>query len=146
MLADEAYAFAALRMPRGNDNSGTARSPAGAVAIPPMVALHCEATRATRCRSIRAYRERWPERRRRRGVAGPAGSAWTGAGASAPGVTGRPPRMKLVAVGDAHEVVIPRNLKVQAPESDFESGWEGVRAAHRVSLAPVLGADYHRDG
>jgi hypothetical protein len=28
-------------------------------------------------------------------------------------------------VGDEHEVAIPRSLKVQAPEPDFESGWEG---------------------
>jgi hypothetical protein len=33
--------------------------------------------------------------------------------------------VKLAAVGDAHEVVIPRDLKVQAPELDFESSWEG---------------------
>jgi hypothetical protein len=33
--------------------------------------------------------------------------------------------VKLVAVGDAHEVAVPRGLKVQAPELDFESGWEG---------------------
>jgi hypothetical protein len=59
---------------------------------------------------------------------------------------GRPPRVKLVAVGDAHEVAIPRGLKVQAPEPDFESSWEGVQAAHGVPLAPVLGADRHRDG
>jgi hypothetical protein len=56
---------------------------------------------------------------------------------------GRSPRVKLDAVGDAREVVVPRSLKVQAPEPDFESGWEGVRAAHGVSLAPVLGADHH---
>jgi hypothetical protein len=54
--------------------------------------------------------------------------------------------MELVAVGDAHEVVVPRSLKVQDPEPDFESGWEGVRAAHGVPLGPVLGADHHRDG
>jgi hypothetical protein len=54
--------------------------------------------------------------------------------------------VKLIAVGDAHEVVVPRGLKVQAPEPDFESGWEGVRAAHGVPLAPVLGADHHQDG
>jgi hypothetical protein len=53
--------------------------------------------------------------------------------------------VKLVVVGDAPEVAVPRGLKVQAPEPDFESGWEGVRAAHGVSLAPVLGADHHRD-
>jgi hypothetical protein len=54
--------------------------------------------------------------------------------------------VKLVAVGDAHEVAVPRGLKVQAPELNFESGWEGVRAAHGVSLAPILGADHRRDG
>jgi hypothetical protein len=54
--------------------------------------------------------------------------------------------VKLVAVGDAHEVAVPRALKVQAPEPNFESGWEGVRAAHGVPLAPVLGANHHRDG
>jgi hypothetical protein len=59
---------------------------------------------------------------------------------------GRPPWVKLVAVGDAHELVVPHGLKVQAPEPDFESGWEWVRAAHGVSLAPVLSADHHRDG
>jgi hypothetical protein len=58
---------------------------------------------------------------------------------------GRPPRVELSAVGDAHEVVVPRSLKVQAPEPDFESGWEGVRAAHGVPLGPVLGADHRRD-
>jgi hypothetical protein len=36
--------------------------------------------------------------------------------------------------------------KIQAPEPDFESDWDGVRAAHGVPLAPVLGADHHRDG
>jgi hypothetical protein len=54
--------------------------------------------------------------------------------------------VKLVVVGDAHGVAVPRGLEVQAPEPDFESGWEGVRAAHGVPLAPVLGADHHRDG
>jgi hypothetical protein len=33
--------------------------------------------------------------------------------------------VELVEVGDAHEVVVPRGLKVQAPEPDFESNWEG---------------------
>jgi hypothetical protein len=54
--------------------------------------------------------------------------------------------VELVAVGDAHEVAIPRGLKIQAPELDFESGWEGIRAAHGVPLVPVLGVDRHRDG
>jgi hypothetical protein len=38
---------------------------------------------------------------------------------------GQPPRVKLVAVADTHEVAVPRGLKVQASEPDFESGWEG---------------------
>jgi hypothetical protein len=33
--------------------------------------------------------------------------------------------VKLVTVGDAHEVAVPRGLKGQAPEPDFESDWEG---------------------
>jgi hypothetical protein len=42
--------------------------------------------------------------------------------------------MKHVAVGNAHEIVVSRGLEVQAPESDFESGWEGIRATHGVPL------------
>jgi hypothetical protein len=59
---------------------------------------------------------------------------------------GCPPCAKLVAVGNAHEVAVPRGLKVKAPEPDFESGWEGVRAAHGIPLAAVLGANHHREG
>jgi hypothetical protein len=33
--------------------------------------------------------------------------------------------VELVVVGDTHEVVVPCGLKVQAPEPDFEPGWEG---------------------
>jgi hypothetical protein len=77
-------------------------------------------------------------RGRRRGI-----SSGRGGNRSWPG---RRPRVKLVTVDDAHEVVVPRGLKVQAPKPDFESGWEGVRATHGVSLAPLLGADHHRDG
>jgi hypothetical protein len=53
--------------------------------------------------------------------------------------------MKLSTVGEAHEVAFPRGLKVQAPELDLESGWEGVRATRGIPLAHVLGADHHRD-
>jgi hypothetical protein len=53
--------------------------------------------------------------------------------------------MKLVAVGEAHEIVVPCSLKVQAPEPDFESDWEGVGAAHGVPLGRDLGTDHHRD-
>jgi hypothetical protein len=52
----------------------------------------CEATRAARRRSIRAWRKRWPERRRCRGAEGPAASTWAGTGASAAGVVGTGPR------------------------------------------------------
>jgi hypothetical protein len=54
--------------------------------------------------------------------------------------------MKLVTVGDALEVDIPSGLKAQAPEPDFKSGGEGVRAAHGVPLGPALDVDHHRDG
>jgi hypothetical protein len=39
--------------------------------------------------------------------------------------------MKLLTVGEAHQVAIPRSLEIQAPEPDFEPGGEGVRAAHK---------------
>jgi hypothetical protein len=52
--------------------------------------------------------------------------------------------MELGAIGDAHEVVVPRGLEVPTPETDLESGREGVRAPHGVPLAPVLSADHHR--
>jgi hypothetical protein len=63
-----------LRIPWGNRGSGTARSSVGAAAVSLAGASRCEATRAARRRSIRAWRERWPERRRHRGAEGPAAS------------------------------------------------------------------------
>jgi hypothetical protein len=68
------------------------------------------ASRCWRARSVRVGG--------RRGV-----SNGCGRGRSWPG---RPPRTEFVAVGDAHEVAVPRGLKVQAPEPDFEPGEEGV--------------------
>jgi hypothetical protein len=62
-----------------------------------------------------------------------------------PGGSGLAPRTELFTVSEAHQVVIPRGLKVQAPEPDFESGGEGVRAAHGVTLTAVLGANHHRE-
>jgi hypothetical protein len=59
---------------------------------------------------------------------------------------GMPPRTEFVTVGEAHEVAVPHSLEVQAPEPDFESGWEGVRAAYGIPLAVVLGANHHREG
>jgi hypothetical protein len=56
-LADEACAIAAPRKPRRNRGPETTRSPIGAVAVMPVIASHCEAMRAARCRSIRACRE-----------------------------------------------------------------------------------------
>jgi hypothetical protein len=53
------------------------------------------------------------------------------------------PRAEFLTVGEAHQVAIPRGLKVQAPEPDFESGGDGVRAAHGVTLTAVLGANRH---
>jgi hypothetical protein len=42
--------------------------------------------------------------------------------------------MKLVTVGEAHEIAVSRGLEVQAPKPDFESSWEGIRATQGVSL------------
>jgi hypothetical protein len=46
VLVDEAYAIAALRLPWGNRGSGTARSPAGTVAVSLAGTSHCEVTHA----------------------------------------------------------------------------------------------------
>jgi hypothetical protein len=61
------------------------------------------------------------------------------------GGSGLAPRAELLTVSEAHEVAIPRGLKVQAPEPDFEPGGEGVRAAHGVTLTAVLYANHHRE-
>jgi hypothetical protein len=37
----------------------------------------------------------------------------------------RSPRVELGAVGDAHQVAVPRGLEVQTPKPDLESGQEG---------------------
>jgi hypothetical protein len=58
---------------------------------------------------------------------------------------GLAPRTELLTVGEAHEVVVPHSLKVQAPEPDFESSRKGVRAAHGVALTTTLGANHHRE-
>jgi hypothetical protein len=47
-------------------------------------------------------------------------------------------RMEFLTVGEAHQVV-------QAPEPDFESGREGVRAAHGVALTAVLSANHYQE-
>jgi hypothetical protein len=53
------------------------------------------------------------------------------------------PRTEFLTVSEAHQVAVPRGLKVQAPELEFDSGGEGVRAAHGVMLTAVLGANKH---
>jgi hypothetical protein len=65
------------------------------------------------------------------------GGDWGG-----PGLT---PRAEFLTVSEAHQVAVPRGLKVQAPEPNFESGREGVRAAHGVTLTAVLSANHHRE-
>jgi hypothetical protein len=54
VLADEAYAVAALRILWGNHGLGTTRSPTGATAVSLAGASRCEATRAARRHPIRA--------------------------------------------------------------------------------------------
>jgi hypothetical protein len=93
----------------GKRGPETERSPAEVAVVVLTGAPCCEATRSVCRRSDRAWRERWPERRRRRGADGPAASVLAGFGVAA---------------------TVPRRLKIQAPEPDFEPGGEGVRAAH----------------
>jgi hypothetical protein len=90
-------------------------------------------------------------RRRSRGADGPAASVLAGVGAvatraAATGVeTGLAPHAEFLTVSEAHQVAVPRGLKVQAHEPDFESGRDGVRAAHGVTLTAVFGANHHRE-
>jgi hypothetical protein len=56
VLADEACAIAAPRKPRGYYDPETARFPVGVVAVTPVIASHCEATRAACRHSVRACR------------------------------------------------------------------------------------------
>jgi hypothetical protein len=152
VLEEATYVVVAPRRPMGNRGSETERSPVGAAAVSPVVASRSKATRAACRRSVHAYHERWLERRWRHGAEGPAASTWTDARARAAGAAGvrvapgLPPRTKFVVVGEAHEVAIPRGLKVQAPEPDFEPGSEGVRVAHGIPLVAVLGVNHHREG
>jgi hypothetical protein len=76
-----------------------------------------------------------------------AGRCWyrgdaCGADRGGPGLA---PRAEFLTVSEAHQVAVPRGLKVQAPEPDFESGGEGVRAAHGVTLTAVLGVNHHQE-
>jgi hypothetical protein len=58
VLAEVTYAIVVPRRPMGKHGPETERSPVGAVAVSPVVASCCEATRAARRRSVRACRER----------------------------------------------------------------------------------------
>jgi hypothetical protein len=71
VLAEATYAVVVPRRLMGKRGPETERSPVGAVVVSPVIVSRCEATRAARRRSARAYRERWPERRWRRGTEGP---------------------------------------------------------------------------
>jgi hypothetical protein len=61
------------------------------------------------------------------------------------GGPGLAPRAELLTVSEPHQVAVPRGQEVQAPEPDFEPDGEGVRAAHGVTLAAVLGANHHQE-
>jgi hypothetical protein len=149
-LALATYATVAPRRPIGKRGPEIERSPTGAAAVSPVSASHCEAMRAACRRSVRVSRMltgataalwcRWTRSVR-------AGRCWCRADTCG-GDRGRPslaPRAEFLTVSEAHQVAVPRGLKVQAPESDFEFGREGVRAAHGVTLTTVLGANHHRE-
>jgi hypothetical protein len=74
VLAEVTYAVVALRRSMGKRGPDTECSPVRAAAVSPVVESRCEATCAARRCSVRACRERWPERRQRRGDEGPAAS------------------------------------------------------------------------
>jgi hypothetical protein len=58
VLAEVTYAIVAPRRLMGNRGPETEGHPVGAVAVSPVVASRCEATRASRRCSVRACRER----------------------------------------------------------------------------------------
>jgi hypothetical protein len=124
VLALATYAAVAPRRPIGKRGPETERSPAGAAAVSPVGASRCEATHPACHRSVQ--RSRRSDGRDRGG----------------PGLA---PRAEFLTVSEAHEVAVPRSLKVQAREPDFESDREGVRAAHGVTLTTVLGVNHHRE-
>jgi hypothetical protein len=121
VLAEATYAVVAPRRPMGNRGPETERSPIRAVAVSPVVssALCSRLPRALAgaLTASRCWRARRVHLGRRRAASSRCDGdrVWPG----------RPPRTKFVVVGDAHEVAVPRGLKVQAPEPDFELGWEG---------------------
>jgi hypothetical protein len=87
VLAEATYAVVVPRRPMGKHGLATERSHVGVAAVSPVVASRCEVTRAARRHSVHACRERWTERRRRRGAKGPATSTREDAGAWVAGAT-----------------------------------------------------------
>jgi hypothetical protein len=83
VLTEATYAVVVPRRLMGKRGPQTERSPARAAVVSPEGASRCEATRATCQHSVRACREHWPERRRRRGAEGPAASVLAGVGITA---------------------------------------------------------------
>jgi hypothetical protein len=83
----DAYVAAVLRISWGNCGPTAACSPAGVIA-PSAGASPRVATRAAHHRSMRAWREHWPERWWRQGVEVLTTAAWAGAGALVAGVAG----------------------------------------------------------
>jgi hypothetical protein len=119
VLADEACTIATPRKPRGNRGPETAHPPP-----PPLEWLpsHRRSRRVARRRARPVVIPPAPVESADRSVGGVEvlkGPQRCNEDRSSPG---RPPWVKLVAVGDAHEVAIPRGLKVQAPEPHFEPG------------------------
>jgi hypothetical protein len=82
-LAEVTYAVVAPHRPMGKRSPEIERSLVRAAVVSSESASRCEATCATCRRSVRAYRERWPERRRLRGAEGPAASVLAGVGVAA---------------------------------------------------------------
>jgi hypothetical protein len=87
VLAEAAYAVVAPRKPSGNRGPEIERSPVGAAVVSPVSLPRSEAAHAACRRSVRACRERCPERRRRQGAEGPAASMLAGIDPPAAGVT-----------------------------------------------------------
>jgi hypothetical protein len=82
------YAVVATRRPRGHCVPETEHSPVGAAVVSLVGAPRCDAARAACRRSVRAFRERCLERRRRRGAEGSATSVLAGVDPPTAGATG----------------------------------------------------------
>jgi hypothetical protein len=136
VLTDKAYVAAALRIPWRNCGPVDTCSPGGGVVasvggVRPSVPRHVRPG-ATPCvpgvsagRSTCGVQTSW---RPQQPLVLVSGICYGRAGNRS--WPGRPPWVELVPVEEAHMVVVPRGLKVQAPEPDFESGRNRVRPAH----------------